>query len=94
VEDVLYKHPDVLLPPSWRKPDPKWGEVPCAFIELKDGRADHEPEDIVAHCKQHLAGFKVPRACGVQRTAQDQHRENPEVRAAQAFCQRWVDGGH
>jgi fatty-acyl-CoA synthase len=43
------------------KPDPKWGETPCAFIELKAG-ATPTPEDIVAHCKAHLAGFKVPRA--------------------------------
>jgi fatty-acyl-CoA synthase len=43
------------------RPDPKWGETPCAFVELKAG-AQTTPEDIVAHCKQHLAGFKVPRA--------------------------------
>ena len=43
------------------KPDPKWGETPCAFVELKFG-VHTTPEDIVAHCKKHLAGFKVPRA--------------------------------
>ena len=43
------------------KPDPKWGETPCAFIELKAG-AQVTAEDIVAHCKAHLAGFKVPKA--------------------------------
>jgi fatty-acyl-CoA synthase len=42
------------------KPDDKWGETPCAFLELKAG-AEVTREDIVAHCKQHLAGFKVPR---------------------------------
>ena len=61
VEDVLYRHPDVLAAAVVAKPDPKWGETPCAFIELKVG-ATTTPEDIVAHCKKHLAGFKVPRA--------------------------------
>ena len=60
VEDVLYRHPDVLAAAVVAKPDAKWGETPCAFIELKAG-ATTTPEDIVAHCKQHLAGFKVPR---------------------------------
>jgi fatty-acyl-CoA synthase len=61
VEDVLYRHPAVLAAAVVAKPDPKWGEIPCAFVELKQG-ADVTPEAIVAHCKQHLAGFKVPRA--------------------------------
>ena len=61
VEDVLYRHPDVLAAAVVAKPDAKWGETPCAFVELKAG-AQTTPEDIVAHCKQHLAGFKVPRA--------------------------------
>ncbi|QIL72383.1 acyl-CoA synthetase [Diaphorobacter sp. HDW4B] len=61
VEDVLYRHPDVLAAAVVAKPDPKWGETPCAFIELKAG-ATTTVEDIVAHCKKHLAGFKVPRA--------------------------------
>ncbi|MFP5325158.1 MAG: AMP-binding protein, partial [Gammaproteobacteria bacterium] len=60
VEDVLYRHPDVLAAAVVARPDPKWGETPCAFVELKLG-AQTRPEDIVAHCKQHLAGFKVPR---------------------------------
>ncbi|KJA09821.1 acyl-CoA synthetase [Acidovorax temperans] len=61
VEDVLYRHPDVLAAAVVAKPDAKWGEAPCAFVELKAG-ATATPEDIVAHCKKHLAGFKVPRA--------------------------------
>jgi fatty-acyl-CoA synthase len=61
VEDVLYRHPDVLAAAVVAKPDPKWGETPCAFIELKAG-AQTTPQDIVAHCRKHLAGFKVPRA--------------------------------
>jgi fatty-acyl-CoA synthase len=61
VEDVLYRHPDVLAAAVVARPDPKWGETPCAFVELKPG-ATLKPEDIVAHCKKHLAGFKVPKA--------------------------------
>jgi fatty-acyl-CoA synthase len=61
VEDVLYRHPDVLVAAVVAKPDARWGETPCAFVELKAG-ATTTPEDIVAHCKKHLAGFKVPRA--------------------------------
>jgi fatty-acyl-CoA synthase len=60
VEDVLYRHPDVLAAAVVARPDPKWGETPCAFVELKLG-AQTTPEAIVAHCKKHLAGFKVPR---------------------------------
>ncbi|WBY01634.1 acyl-CoA synthetase [Ramlibacter tataouinensis] len=61
VEDVLYRHPDVLAAAVVARADPKWGETPCAFVELKPG-ATTRPEDIVAHCRKHLAGFKVPRA--------------------------------
>jgi len=61
VEDVLYRHPAVLAAAVVAKPDARWGETPCAFVELKAG-AQVAAQDIVAHCKQHLAGFKVPRA--------------------------------
>ena len=61
VEDVLYRHPAVLAAAVVAKPDARWGETPCAFVELKAG-AQVTAEAIVAHCKQHLAGFKVPRA--------------------------------
>jgi fatty-acyl-CoA synthase len=61
VEDVLYRHPDVLAAAVVARPDPKWGETPCAFVELKAG-AQTTAEAVVAHCRQHLAGFKVPRA--------------------------------
>jgi len=61
VEDVLYRHPDVLAAAVVAKPDERWGETPCAFVELKAG-ATVTREEIVAHCKKHLAGFKVPRA--------------------------------
>ena len=61
VEDVLYRHPDVLAAAVVARADAKWGETPCAFVELKAGATCTE-QDIVAHCKKHLAGFKVPRA--------------------------------
>jgi fatty-acyl-CoA synthase len=61
VEDVLYRHPAVIAAAVVAKPDDKWGETPCAFLEIKPGM-EVTPADIIAHCKQHLAGFKVPRA--------------------------------
>jgi len=60
VEDVLYRHPAVMIAAVVALPDPKWGETPCAFIELKPGVVASS-EDIISFCKQHLAGFKVPR---------------------------------
>jgi len=60
VEDILYKHPAVLLAAVVAKPDPKWGEVPCAFIELKDGAKATEAE-IIAYCRSHMSGFKTPK---------------------------------
>ena len=60
VEDVLYRHPAVMVAAVVARPDPKWGETPCAFIELKAG-ASATQEEIIAFCKQHLAAFKAPR---------------------------------
>jgi fatty-acyl-CoA synthase len=61
VEDILYKHPAVLFAAVVAKPDPKWGEVPCAFVELKDGASASEA-DIIAFCRSHMSGFKTPKA--------------------------------
>jgi fatty-acyl-CoA synthase len=60
VEDALYKHPAVQAAAVVAKPDEKWGETPCAFVELKPG-ASLKPEDLVAWCRQHLASYKCPR---------------------------------
>ena len=60
VEDVLYRHPAVLAAAVVAKPDPKWGETPCAFVELKAGAKVTERE-IIDHCRANLAGFKTPR---------------------------------
>ena len=61
VEDVLYKHPAVLFAAVVAKPDAKWGEVPCAFVELKDNASATEAE-IIAFCRSHMSGFKTPKA--------------------------------
>jgi len=60
VEDALYKHPAVAAAAVVAKPDEKWGETPCAFIELRPGAAASE-DDIIAWCRAHLAHFKCPR---------------------------------
>jgi len=61
VEDVLYKHPAVLFAAVVAKPDPKWGEVPCAFVELKDNVSATEAE-IIAFCRAQMPGFKTPKS--------------------------------
>ncbi|MEM6618322.1 MAG: AMP-binding protein [Pseudomonadota bacterium] len=60
VENVLMAHPAVLLCAVVAKPDEKWGEVPCAFLEVKEG-ANASEDDIIAHCRSQLAGFKTPK---------------------------------
>jgi fatty-acyl-CoA synthase len=60
VEDALYRHAAVLACAVVAKPDPKWGETPVAFVEVKAG-ATVTAEELVAHCKDLLAGYKVPR---------------------------------
>jgi len=62
VEECLYRHPDVMEAAVVAKPDPKWGETPCAFVTLKPGAANVTEADIVAWCREHLAHFKAPRA--------------------------------
>lgn len=61
VEDALYKHPAVLEAAVVARPDEKWGETPCAFVALKPGREDTREADITSWCRDHLAGFKVPK---------------------------------
>ena len=60
VEDALYRHPAVMAAAVVAVPDDKWGEVPCAFVELREGN-EVSVETLVAHCREHLAGFKVPK---------------------------------
>jgi fatty-acyl-CoA synthase len=60
VEDALYKHPAVQAAAVVAKPDDRWGETPCAFVELKPGQSATQDE-LVAWCRNNLAGYKVPR---------------------------------
>ncbi len=60
VEDVLYKHPNIVVCAVVAKPDDKWGETPCAFVELKPGASATE-EEIVTWCRERLAHYKAPR---------------------------------
>jgi fatty-acyl-CoA synthase len=60
VEDVLYGHPAVMLAAVVAQPDPKWGETPCAFIELKEG-ASASVEEIIEFCRARMARFKAPK---------------------------------
>jgi fatty-acyl-CoA synthase len=61
VEDVLFGHPAVMLAAVVAQPDEKWGETPCAFIELKDG-ASATPEEIIEFCRSRMARFKAPKS--------------------------------
>jgi fatty-acyl-CoA synthase len=61
VEDVLYRHPSILAAAVVAKPDPRWGETPCAFVELKPG-ASVGADELIEHCRRHLARYKVPKS--------------------------------
>ena len=60
VENVVAKHPAVSLVAVVAKPDEKWGETPCAFVELAPGKNDTE-EEVIQFCKENMAGFKRPK---------------------------------
>jgi fatty-acyl-CoA synthase len=60
VEDALYKHPAVSAAAVVAKPDDKWGETPCAFVETNSG-AQVSEADLIAWCREELAGFKCPK---------------------------------
>jgi fatty-acyl-CoA synthase len=61
VEEVLTQHPAVMLAAVVARPDPKWGETPCAFVELKPGASRPDDAEVFAFCKARLARFKVPK---------------------------------
>ncbi|HDZ47287.1 hypothetical protein LCGC14_0027170 [marine sediment metagenome] len=61
VEDAIYGHPGVEEAAVVAKPDEKWGETPCAFVKLKVGYGEVTEADIIAHCRAHLASYKVPK---------------------------------
>jgi fatty-acyl-CoA synthase len=60
VEDAIYRHPSVLACAVVAKPDPKWGETPLAFVEVKSGTTVSQA-DLITHCKNLLASYKVPK---------------------------------
>ena len=82
VEEVLSQHPAVLLAAVVAQPDPTWGETPCAFLELK------LDVDAVERDRDHpvlpaaSGAFQGAQAGGLRRSAEDFHRQDPEVRAA------------
>ena len=61
VEEVLYRHPQVMEAAVVARPDSKWGETPCAFVTLKAGGEAPTAEDILAFCGANMAHFKVPK---------------------------------
>jgi fatty-acyl-CoA synthase len=60
VEDVLYRHPAIVSVAVVAAPDPKWGEIPCAYVELKDG-SKVDAEELRQFCRERMAHFKVPK---------------------------------
>jgi len=60
VESVLFKHPKILEAAVVASSDEKWGEVPCAFVSLKNGQ-EMEADELIAYCREELAGFKIPK---------------------------------
>ena len=61
VEEVLYRHPDIMEAAVVARPDVKWGESPCAFITLRPDAREVKESEVIDYCKQNMAGFKVPR---------------------------------
>ena len=61
VEEVLYRHPEVMEAAVVARPDEKWGETPCAFVTLKLGAKQVTAEDIIAYCRENMARYKVPK---------------------------------
>ena len=61
VEEVLMRHPAVMLAAVVARPDPTWGESPCAFLEVKPGTSVPSEQELIAFCREHMARFKVPK---------------------------------
>src|SRR3954447_10887690 len=61
VEDALYRHPEIMEAAVVARPDPVWGETPCAFVTLKPDAGAVEAEDLIVWCRANLAHYKVPR---------------------------------
>jgi fatty-acyl-CoA synthase len=61
IEEVLYRHPEVMEAAVVARPDAKWGESPCAFVTLKPQATDVSAQDIIAFCRANMASFKLPK---------------------------------
>ena len=61
VEDMLYKHPDILEAAVVARPDDKWGETPCAFVTLKAAADGVTADQIIDYCRANIAHFKAPK---------------------------------
>ena len=83
VEQALARHPAVLECAVVGVPDDRWGERPKAFVELRAGQAA-TAEELIAFCREQLAGFKCPDSVEFVRAAAHRHRQGAEVRAARA----------
>ena len=81
VEDALYKHPAVAAVAVVAKPDEKWGETPCAFVELKPG-ASASADELMQWCKNAPRRLQGAAPRGVRGDPEDQHGEDSEVQAA------------
>ena len=83
VEIALYKHPAVQLAAVVARPDQKWGETPCAFVQLKPG-ANATAEEIIAFCRDQLGPFQGAEDGGIRALADDGDRQDPEIRVTRA----------
>ena len=81
VEDVLYKHPAVAAAAVVAKPDVKWGETPCAFVEIRPGRRG-DRGGYHRLLQGEARPLQMPKPGGIHRTAQDLDRQDPEIQAA------------
>ena len=61
VEEVLYRHPDIMEAAVVARPDEKWGETPCAFVTLRPDCGEVTEADVIAYCRDHMAHFKAPK---------------------------------
>jgi fatty-acyl-CoA synthase len=62
VEEALYRHPQIMEAAVVARPDPFWGESPCAFVTLKPDAGPVSAEEVIAWCRDHLAHYKVPKS--------------------------------
>ena len=72
VEEALYKHPKIMEAAVVARPDEKWGETPCAFITMAPGQVDLTEDEVVAWCRDNLAGYKIPKTvvfCDLPKTS-------------------------